>query len=70
MEEYPNMPDDFVPGDVVKLSNPSSGEESARYVVTEWNGDRGFVRLIDEGMKLPPVELVRAGDVVPARKDE
>lgn len=50
-------------GDLVKLANPEPGEESARFVVTEWNGDRGFIRLVCE-LPIAPVELVWDGDIV------
>ena len=57
------MADEIGPGDTVKLSQPGPGEDSALYVVTEWNGDRGFIQLIT-ALPIPPVELVRAGDIV------
>lgn len=57
------MAEQFGRGDKVKLSQPGPGEDSARYVVTEWNGDRGFIQLISH-LRIPPVELVRACDIV------
>ena len=50
-------------GKTVKLANPGPGEESARFVVAEDNGDRLLVRLICN-LPIPPVELVRPSDVV------
>jgi hypothetical protein len=68
MEHPSEIPEDVGPGDVVRLSQPCPGEEPARYVVTEWNGDRGFIRLIADSMAIPPVELVRADNVVVVKK--
>ena len=49
----------FKVGQKVKLTQPETGEEDARYIVAEWNGDRGFVRLICD-LPIQPVELVRS----------
>lgn len=48
---------------LVKLANPEKGEESARFVVVEDNGDRLFVRLVCD-LPIPSVELVRPTDVI------
>lgn len=54
------------PGTVVKYSQPMNpAEESARFILTENNGDRGFIRLIC-ALPIAPVELVRMSDVVEA----
>lgn len=60
--EHSGKPASFRPGDIVKLSQPAPGEESARYVVSEWNEDRGFVRLVCT-LPIAPVELVRASEI-------
>jgi hypothetical protein len=53
-------------GDIVKWAEPiERGEEGARYVLIEHNGDRGFIRLICD-MSIPPVQLVRTSDIVVA----
>jgi hypothetical protein len=69
LRDMPETPENVQAGDTVKLSNPGPGEEEARYVVTEWNGDRGFVRLICK-LPIPPVELLRSGDVVVVAKSK
>jgi len=56
------MRDDLA-GKTVKLTRPGPGEESARFVVVEDNGDRLTIRLICN-LPIPPVELVRESDVV------
>jgi hypothetical protein len=68
MERASDIPENFAPGDIVKFSEPQPGEESARFVVTEWNGDRGFIQLITDRMTIPPVELVRARDLVVVKR--
>lgn len=50
-------------GDLVRLANPEPGEKSERFFLLEWNGDRGFIRLICD-LPIPPIELVRDGDIV------
>jgi hypothetical protein len=52
----------FKIGERVRLTQPAVGEESAVYVVQEWNGDRGFIRLKCD-LPIPPVELVRSSDI-------
>lgn len=53
-------------GNTVKFAKPENElEQSARFVVTEVNGDRGFMRLVCS-LPIPPVELFRVSDVVVA----
>jgi hypothetical protein len=53
-------------GTMVKLTHPANAAEAAaRFIVTEWNIDRGFIKLVC-GLPFPPVELVRTGDIVSA----
>ena len=50
------------PGDLVRYAKPKPEEASARFLVLEWNGDRGFIRLLCD-LPIPPVELVRQVDI-------
>lgn len=51
-------------GDVVTWRVPMAGESpDERYVVTESNGDRGFMRYVCD-LPIPPVMPYHAGDVV------
>ncbi len=53
-------------GDIVRLSNPENDREgSARYTIIEHNGDRILMRLHCD-LPIPPVELARPSDVIPA----
>lgn len=49
-------------GKRVRLASPVAGEEDARYLVVEDNGDRLLVKLVCD-LPIPPVELLRPNDV-------
>jgi len=51
-------------GETVRLANPGPGEEAARYVVVQDNGDRLQIRLVCT-LPIPPVETVRRADIAP-----
>jgi hypothetical protein len=64
-----DMKKSFEAGDHVRLVHPQDdAEREARYVISEWNGDRGFIRLVCE-MAIPPVELVREVDIEVVARD-
>jgi hypothetical protein len=51
-------------GDTVRWANPLSDEsDDTRYVVTEVNGDRCFIRLVCD-MAIAPVTLARCADLL------
>src|SRR4051812_12719123 len=52
-------------GKTVRLVLPAPGEEDARYLVIEDNGDRLLVKFVCN-LPIPPVELLRPGDVAVA----
>jgi hypothetical protein len=52
-------------GKTIRLTHPAKGEESARYLVVEDNGDRLLAKLICD-LPIPPVELMRRSDVTVA----
>ncbi len=51
-------------GSIVKLSNPGADEKDAKFVVTEFKGDRLDIQLLNSGMNFPPIETVSIKDVV------
>lgn len=58
-----NMESTTLLGKTVRLTEPGPGEESARYIVVEDNGDRLFAKFSCD-LPFPPVELLRRSDVV------
>lgn len=55
------MDSQFKAGDIVIIKSEyrNSDEGDERYVVVEWNGDRGFITLVESDFKIKPNELVR-----------
>lgn len=49
-------------GKTVRLARPTPGEEDARYIVVEDNGDRLLAKLVCD-LPIRPVELLRPSDV-------
>lgn len=56
------MENTFKPGDTVKYKNPTDEEKNLVFVITEANGDRGFMRFVCN-LHIPPVMLYRACDI-------
>lgn len=54
---------EFRVGDIVRYRKPGPGEEAARLVVLEWNGDRGFLEHLNTGLPIPPVEMLHIDDI-------
>ena len=51
-------------GDTVRWANPMSDEsDESRYIVTEVNGDRCFIRLICD-LPIAPTTLARVADLL------
>ena len=50
----------------VRYSQPVDGEQDIRFTVLEVNGDRCFVRLIDDRFDIEPIELGMVADFVVA----